>query len=245
MLDSPIYFLLALVGPPGFSPRRIAFQLAPSKAELRQELRARRATHVAWLGAWNAGWWQGWRSFVFLRRLQQKAQNRRLEARLWRILSRIKPCTIAGFYPLPGEPNLLPLLLRLHRQGWRVCLPRVEDAPQRRAMDFHAWDPKAPLESSRYTIPQPLAQAEILRPDILLLPMLGFDRHGMRLGMGKGHYDATIAAFHILHHRPLLIGIAYDYQEVPMIPPEAHDVPLPVILTPSRRIQPTWTPMGT
>jgi 5-formyltetrahydrofolate cyclo-ligase len=67
-------------------------------------------------------------------------------------------------------------------------------------------------------------------PDIILMPLLGFDAAGTRLGYGGGYYDRTLAA---LHKRPKLIGLAFAVQELPLIPRESHDVPLDAVITES------------
>lgn len=65
-------------------------------------------------------------------------------------------------------------------------------------------------------------------PDVILMPLLGFDRHGTRLGYGGGYYDRTLAA---LKKRPRLIGFAFALQEIDTIPRDTHDVPLDLIIT--------------
>jgi 5-formyltetrahydrofolate cyclo-ligase len=65
-------------------------------------------------------------------------------------------------------------------------------------------------------------------PDIILVPMLGFDRYGTRLGYGGGYYDRTLAS---LTKKPKLVGLAFAVQELPLIPRDTHDIPLDLVIT--------------
>ena len=77
----------------------------------------------------------------------------------------------------------------------------------------------------------PTADAPEIVPDLILVPLLGFDRTGARLGYGKGHYDRTLAGFAEKGITPMLVGVAFSVQEVARIPREPHDVRLDCIVT--------------
>ena len=85
-----------------------------------------------------------------------------------------------------------------------------------------------PLYPSGFGTLAPSEVAPIVEPDIVVMPLLGFDRHGTRLGYGKGYYDRTLAQ---MGTKPLLVGYAFAAQELDFIPREAHDVPLDMLVT--------------
>ncbi len=131
--------------------------------------------------------------------------------------------TIAGVWPLPGEMDLRPLLHALHARGHRIVLPHTP--PLGEALLFRVWTPGAAMVRERFGTFRPDgAPAE---PDMLLVPLLAFDRGGRRLGYGGGYYDRTLAA---LPGRPR-IGFGYAAQQVEAVPVEPHDVGLDAIVT--------------
>jgi 5-formyltetrahydrofolate cyclo-ligase len=100
-------------------------------------------------------------------------------------------------------------------------------------MIFRRWsDPfaESDLESGPYEILQPSAHAEIIVPDVVFVPLLGFTQDGRRLGQGGGHYDRWLAS----HPNTLAIGLAWDCQLVETLPIESHDHPLAAVITPTR-----------
>ena len=134
----------------------------------------------------------------------------------------------AGYHALGSELSPWPVLRKLARAGARIALPVALEphAP----LVFRAWRADQPLEPDAARIPSPTARAEGLRPDLLVVPMLAFDRAGYRLGQGGGYYDRTIEALRA--SGPLFaIGLAYAGQEIDGVPREAHDQPLDAILT--------------
>jgi 5-formyltetrahydrofolate cyclo-ligase len=130
---------------------------------------------------------------------------------------------IAAFYPLPGEIDLRPLMQALHARGQTILLPQTP--PRGQALIFRAWHPGCAMLKERFGTYYP--DGPIDTPDTLLVPLLGFDRAGNRLGYGGGYYDRTLARL----PGSLAIGIAYAAQEVPHIPAEPHDRPLDAIAT--------------
>jgi 5-formyltetrahydrofolate cyclo-ligase len=138
------------------------------------------------------------------------------------------PGIVAGYFPTPREFDCLPLLQRLARDGWTVTLPAVAgDVP----LVFRRWSTGEALIKGPRSIMEP-AGGEILRPDVLIMPLLAFDRAGARLGYGGGHYDRTLQALRA--EGPIIaIGLAFDEQEMAQLPADAHDQRLDYILTPS------------
>lgn len=136
--------------------------------------------------------------------------------------------TVSGFIPYKSEIDTVPLLARLSREGWRTCLPVVIGADQ--PLLFRAWTPGEALAPGVWDIPIPPETAAEVLPDVLLVPMLAFDRQGYRLGYGGGFYDRTLAAFKL---RPVTVGIAFDVGRIKSIGPQPHDVRLDLALTES------------
>jgi 5-formyltetrahydrofolate cyclo-ligase len=138
-----------------------------------------------------------------------------------------RPGIVGGYHPTAREFDCLPLLQRLAREGWTLALPAVVgDAP----LLFHRWSFGAPLVRGQRGMMQP-ESGEIVRPAMLLIPLLAFDARGCRLGYGGGHYDRTLEA--LRRDGPVLaIGVAFDAQEVAQLPAGPHDQRLDWMLTP-------------
>ncbi|KJS15819.1 MAG: 5-formyltetrahydrofolate cyclo-ligase [Hoeflea sp. BRH_c9] len=135
---------------------------------------------------------------------------------------------IAGYLPIRSEPDLRPLMARLRERGARLCLPVVLD---RETIVFRDFVRGAELAKTGFGTTGPGPDAEVLDPDILLMPLAAFDAKGNRLGYGAGHYDRAIARLRGKGLSPRLIGAAFSFQETDAVPAEAHDVPLTMILT--------------
>lgn len=130
---------------------------------------------------------------------------------------------VSGFCAVQGEIDPSALIEALQDAGALLALPRVAG----KHLTFHRWQPGQALVPGRYGIPEPLPDAPQVHPHIMLVPLVGFDRAGNRLGYGGGFFDRVLA-----DHRPdVTIGVAYAAQEAPAIPVEAHDQPLDFILT--------------
>tara|TARA_R110002020_G_scaffold154610_7_gene334615 strand:+ start:495 stop:1067 length:573 start_codon:yes stop_codon:yes gene_type:complete len=135
---------------------------------------------------------------------------------------------IAGYLPIRSEPDLRPLMARLSERGARLCLPVVLD---RETIVFRDFVRGADLVKTGFGTTGPGPEAEVLDPDMLLLPLSAFDAAGNRLGYGAGHYDRAIARLRGKGLTPRLVGTAFSLQEVAVLPAEAHDVPLDMILS--------------
>ncbi|MEZ5841371.1 MAG: 5-formyltetrahydrofolate cyclo-ligase [Hyphomicrobiales bacterium] len=133
---------------------------------------------------------------------------------------------IAGFSPIRGEIDPLPLLAVLDEAGATIALPAVTAD----GLVFRRWRPGEPLVSAGFGTREPAADAETVRPSLLLVPLLAFDRTGGRLGYGKSFYDRAITA--LLADGPLrTAGIAFSAQETATVPMENHDRRLDLVLT--------------
>ena len=141
----------------------------------------------------------------------------------------ITPGTIiSGFMPLRSEINPLPLLQKLAEAGARLALPAI--AGRGKPLVMRAWAFGAPLDRGQWGIREPKPDAPEVEPDILLVPLLAFDRVGYRLGYGAGYYDMTIQRLRGL--KPVIaVGIAFAAQEVPKIPTTPRDERPDLVLT--------------
>ena len=141
----------------------------------------------------------------------------------------VTPSTIlSGFMPLKSEINPLPLMQKLAEAGARLALPAI--AGRGKPLIMRAWEFGAPLDRGQWGIREPKADAPEVEPDILLVPLLAFDRAGHRLGYGAGYYDMTIHRLRGL--KPVIaVGIAFAAQEVPKIPTTPRDERLDLVLT--------------
>ena len=145
---------------------------------------------------------------------------------------------VSGFWPMRSEVDVRPLMFALREQGARLCLPAILD---KTTIVFRELVRGAPLVDMGFGTLGPGAEAGILDPSLMLVPLAAFDRRGHRIGYGAGHYDRAIARLAEAGHPARLIGIAFDCQEVPLVPDEWHDVIIPEILTESglRRFAPS------
>lgn len=142
---------------------------------------------------------------------------------------------VSGFYPYQAEINVLPLLARLVSEGWQTALPVVMAKGE--PLTFRAWAPGEATGRGIWDIHIPLETAAELKPDVLLVPMLAFDRRGYRLGYGGGFYDRTLAELRKL--KPVVaIGVAYAAQEIEEVPVAEYDEPLDWVLTERGVIEP-------
>jgi 5-formyltetrahydrofolate cyclo-ligase len=141
----------------------------------------------------------------------------------------IKPgIVVSGFMPLKTEINPLPLMKTLADAGATLALPKI--ARRGQPLIMRAWPWGAPLDTGQWGIREPKADSPEVEPDILLVPLLAFDRSGQRIGYGAGYYDMTIGR---LRSRKSItaVGIAFAMQEVPEVPATEHDARLDLVLT--------------
>jgi len=146
------------------------------------------------------------------------------------------PRCIAAFWPMPEEPDMRPLMHKwVQESGLTLCLPVVveRDAP----LVFHRWTPASDMVDGAFGIARP-AHDDPVRPDVILVPTLGFTADGQRLGYGAGYYDRTLAGLRGQGCEPTTIGLAWANATLPAdYRPAPHDQRLDAILT-----EDGWTP---
>jgi len=183
-----------------------------ARAQLRAQLRAQRRAlppaaraHAAQLVARNID-----------RKLGLRAGNR-----------------VALYCALADELDSAPLFRLARRRGWRIYLPRIERARLGRKMRFV--EAGGHERKNRLGIIEPQTSRTLGARwlDVVLVPLVGFDVHGMRLGMGAGFYDRAFAyrRWRRAWRGPRLVGVAYAFQQVPRIVAAAHDVRLDAVAT--------------
>lgn len=138
------------------------------------------------------------------------------------------------FFPLPSEPDIAPLLGDALADGKLLALPRFTTATNTYEA-VSVTDLARELVVGPFRVREPVAACPVVplnRLDLALVPGLGFDLRGRRLGRGKGHYDRLLAGF-----GGRIIGVAFDFQIVAEVPCEAHDIVLNEVVTPTRWIE--------
>jgi len=135
---------------------------------------------------------------------------------------------VALYWPADGEPDVRGLADHARLRGKQLYLPVVTHGG---AMRFAPWLRSASLRPNRYSIPEPVGgrrRVTASRLDLVIMPLVAFDAHGHRLGMGGGYYDRALAG---RRQRPFLAGAAFSFQQAPHIPAQPWDVPLDVVVT--------------
>jgi 5-formyltetrahydrofolate cyclo-ligase len=183
----------------------------PTKSELRRQFRKQRRALPARL---------------------QSAHSEAIARHFSRSLLPLGHRRIGVFISADGEPDTLPLIDALWSMGKQVCLPVVRSFSKR--LEFYGFDPQTELVPGAFGIPVPAADSPhtpLLALDLLLMPLVAFDRHGTRLGMGGGFYDRTLCTLPS-RLRPRLIGLAHSLQySAAELPHAWNDVSLDAVIT--------------
>lgn len=158
---------------------------------------------------------------VALRRQWNDAITQRLQAQF----PALRSLVVGGYWPFRGEFDPRFALRHWRQGGARTALPMVvaRNAP----LQFREWWPGAPMRRSTLGLPVPDG-TEWLTPQAVLIPPLGFDAHGYRLGYGGGYFDRTLAA---RPEQPLKIGVAFELSRMATIRPQWHDIAMDYIVT--------------
>ncbi|OYW44587.1 MAG: 5-formyltetrahydrofolate cyclo-ligase [Sphingomonadales bacterium 32-68-7] len=143
--------------------------------------------------------------------------------------------TIGLYRADPGEAPTERYALFFHERGHAIARPRVTtlDAPMTFHLHANPLD-DSELEAGPLGLRQPPADAPVVVPEVLLMPLVAFTAYGDRLGQGGGFYDRYLAA----HPATVAIGMAWDVQEVADLPTELHDIRINAIVTPTRLLGP-------
>ena len=136
------------------------------------------------------------------------------------------PKSIGGYFPVNYEIDDLEILKKLEKKKYKICLPVVK---KNFDMDFYNFSFDDPLIVNKYGIPEP-RKKNIIYPDIILIPMVGFDKSLNRLGYGGGYYDRVIEKY-MKKKKILKIGLAFSAQKITDLPVSKYDKKMDYIIT--------------
>lgn len=155
-----------------------------------------------------------------------------IAASLDRLIGPLAGRILSFYWPLRGEPDLRPWFSDFTGENGWASLPVVvsRNAP----LVFRTWCRGEKLMPGVWNIPCP-QQGRVVVPDIVIVPVVGFDDACFRLGYGGGYFDRTLAA---INPRPVVIGVGYELAYLPTIHPLSHDVPMGAIVTEQRVLRP-------
>ena len=134
---------------------------------------------------------------------------------------------ISGYMPIKTEINPLITMQDLFKMGKRICVPVVE--LEGKPLSFRAWSPTSNMVTGAFGAKIP-ENGELVEPDLLIVPLVAFDRSGARLGYGGGFYDRSLEKLR-QKKKTIAIGFAYSVQEVSKIPTEKTDQNLDIVIT--------------
>jgi 5-formyltetrahydrofolate cyclo-ligase len=155
----------------------------------------------------------------------RRSWSRAIEAQLERMLADRPGITLGAYWPFRAEFDPRALVERLTAQGFAVALPVVID--KKGPLEYRRWRAGDPLVDGVWGIPVP-ERRDIVVPQAVLAPLVGFDRQCYRLGYGGGYFDRTLAA---LQPRPLAIGVGFELARIKTIYPQDFDIPMDWIVT--------------
>ncbi len=143
-------------------------------------------------------------------------------------------CAVSAYWPMGSEIDTRPLIEALYLRGHAIGLPVTLRRGE--PLVFRSWTPRVSLVPGGFGTRIPGPDRPELRPEVLLVPLLAFDRRGFRLGYGGGFYDRTLAQLRAAS--PVCaIGLSYAGQEVPKVPCDEHDQRLDWIVTEAETIE--------
>ena len=145
---------------------------------------------------------------------------------------KLKSKIIGGYYPFSYEIDILNILELLEKKKYTLSLPKVA---KNNKMDFFQWSFKKPLQINKYGIPEATSNKKIF-PNILLIPLVGFDNQLNRLGYGGGFYDRYLSRIQN-KNKILKIGIGFSFQKVKNLPTNKYDKKLDCIITEKKIIE--------
>jgi len=156
----------------------------------------------------------------------KRRSDRKIRTFLEEAVVELEGAVVSVYWPFRGEPDVRPFMDTVVSRGGRLALPVVVE--RARPLAFRSWAPDEPLEDGVWGIPVPPPRAELLTPDIIIVPVVGYDEACYRLGYGGGYYDRTLAAFRA---KPRFLGVGYALSRLATIHPQPHDVPLDLVIT--------------
>src|SRR5262249_18408989 len=141
------------------------------------------------------------------------------------VIAEFEGLTVSAYWPFRGEPDLRGFMDRVSNRGGRCALPVVLE--RGKPLVFRPWSPGDPLAKGVWNIPVPATTEEVV-PNVVIAPVVGFDRACYRLGYGGGFFDLTLAA---MKNSPLKLGVGYRQQALQTIHPQPNDIPMDMVIT--------------
>ena len=138
----------------------------------------------------------------------------------------IKSKNIGGYFPFNHELDILDLLEKLEKDKYLISLPKVE---KNNIMNFYRWSFNEPLKLNKYGIPEPITKKKIF-PEVIIIPLVAFDKYLNRLGYGGGYYDRYISKVYD-KKKIIKIGVGFSYQKVRKVPINKYDKKMDFIIT--------------
>ena len=139
-----------------------------------------------------------------------------------------KKIIIAGYYPSYYEVNILNFLEKASKKNFKIVLPVIKSS---NIMHFKSWIFKEPLYVNKFGMLEPKSSGENTIPDLIMVPLVAFDKHLNRIGYGKGYYDRSLKKISKIKKNAISLGIAYSFQRCKKIPVNIHDFKLDYIFT--------------
>jgi 5-formyltetrahydrofolate cyclo-ligase len=156
---------------------------------------------------------------------QHRRWSAAIESRLSPLLEGLPGTVIGLYWPVRAEFDTRPLAAGLREHGRMTALPAVIERGGR--LEYRIWEADAEVIEGYYGIPIP-KERHLMRPDVVILPLLGFDAANYRLGYGGGYFDRTLAT---VEPRPLAIGAGFEAARLETIFPQSHDIAMDIIVT--------------
>ncbi len=139
---------------------------------------------------------------------------------------KIKITTIGGYYPYNYEIDSLNILKYFEKKNYLIALPKIS---KNNKMNFFQWTFNDPLSINNYGIPEPLPKTKVY-PEVLLIPLLAFDKELNRLGYGGGFYDRYLS--NVPNNKKIIkIGLGFSFQKIDKLPTSQHDKKLDYVIT--------------
>ena len=139
-----------------------------------------------------------------------------------------KKVIIAGYYPSNYEVNILNFLEEASKKKFKIVLPVIKSSNK---MSFKSWIFKEPLYVSKFGILEPNNLGKEIIPDLIMVPLVAFDRKLNRIGYGKGYYDRSLQKISKIKKKTITLGIAYSFQKCATIPTNKYDFKLNYVFT--------------
>jgi len=139
-----------------------------------------------------------------------------------------KKIIIAGYYPANYEVNVLKFLEQAQKKRYKIALPAIDTSSK---MSFKLWNFNHPLYINKFGILEPDRLNQKIKPDLILVPLVAFDKNLNRIGYGKGYYDRNLRKIKKTKKKIVSLGIAYSFQKSEVIPVNKYDFKLDYIFT--------------